>query len=85
MGALASVAAAVALSACGLDADEETSTATTPPTITGAATGPSGPSGPTGATGAEGSEEEEGTEAEPEEEGTLDGAGLGGAEPEPAT
>jgi hypothetical protein len=71
-------AALLALGGCGLDADEETSTATTPPTVaeSSGATGASGPSGPTGPTGAEGSE------AEPAEE--PQGAGLGTEEPEPA-
>ena len=50
--ALAS-AALLGLGGCGLDADEETSTATTPPAVEAGPTGPSGPSGPTGATGAE--------------------------------
>ena len=65
---------------CGLDADEETSTSTTPPPITTGPTGPSGPSGPTGPTGPTG---EEG--AQPEDAGEPQGAGLGTDEPEPAT
>ncbi len=49
------------LGGCGLDADEETSTATTPAPITveEGASGPSGASGASGATGAEGEEAEE--------------------------
>jgi hypothetical protein len=50
--ALAGVlAASFALAGCGLDADEETSTSTTPPTVEIGPTGRSGPSGPTGLTG----------------------------------
>jgi hypothetical protein len=74
------VAATLAFGGCGLDADEETSTATTPPTIpepSGAsgATGASGASGPTGPTGAEGSDEDA---------DAGEGAGLGTEAPEPA-
>jgi hypothetical protein len=75
--ALAVVLTAILAGGCGLDADEETSTATTPPTITGGATGPSGPSGPMGPTGPTG--EKGADEDEPQ------GAGLGTDEPEPAT
>ena len=72
-------AALLTLGGCGLDADEETSTATTPATIPepSGASGASGASGPTGPTGAEGEEGEEPVDA-------TDGAGLGTAEPEPA-
>jgi len=63
-------AAVLAVAGCGLDADEETSTATTPQTIPepSGASGASGPSGPTGPTGAGGSDETPGVES---------GAGIG--------
>lgn len=56
---VATAAFALTAGGCGLDADEETSTATTATPVTGSATGPSGPSGPTGPTGPTGEEGEQ--------------------------
>ncbi len=71
VGAISALLAAV-IGGCGLDADEETSTATTsaPIKVESGGTGPSGPTGLTGATGKSGEAEAPGEADLPAEAGS---------------